>query len=412
MPQSKYGGIPVDEKPRSKYGGVPVETPAATDFNNVDEKPQSLIQRIEGYLPSARTASQVGGATIGGFVGSAGGPMGTVAGGAAGAGLGDYLYQKVQQFRGQQGPTDIRAIGDAASGGALQEGVGEALPRIGQGIAQALYRTSLKPSTTLGTDEASNVARTLLKERIVPSEGGVIKLDRKIGALGSKVDQEIATNPAAEVDPFKVIQRADPTIHDLRYLPKDLPPAEAEKARFIKENSTPVQYSPYNPAQTSVPPVETRLDPKMLPATEAQKMKQDIYGEVYPMNTETGYKLVRQQEGRGLKEELQTLFPNLEGLNAQLGPLLESKPILERATNRIANREVLGIGPEIAAGAVKATTGSSAAAGIAAALKNAGPRTAIMTDILSRPVLGVTPAALPRFGVIPAKRSLFDQVSQ
>src|SRR5262249_26206102 len=134
----------------------------------------SFMERLAPYLPSPRTALQVGGATIGGAIGTlGGGPMGTLAGGAAGATLGESIHQQMHPPKTVS--EALSGIGEAASGGALQEGMGELLPRVGNIIGSRLYRTSLKPSRTLTPEEAAAVTRTLYKGHIPISESGMAK---------------------------------------------------------------------------------------------------------------------------------------------------------------------------------------------------------------------------------------------
>src|SRR5262245_49955539 len=139
-----------------RYNGVVYNFPDdATDDEirqalEATDKGPSLMERVQQYLPSPRTAFQVGGATIGGALGTAGAPgLGTVAGGALGAGAGESLYQMVQRLRGasdvpQTSGEAASQIGSAMSGGALQEGMGVALFKVGNALATRIYRTALK----------------------------------------------------------------------------------------------------------------------------------------------------------------------------------------------------------------------------------------------------------------------------
>jgi hypothetical protein len=383
--------------------------------------PNTNFPNLTDYLPSGRTVLQAGGATVGGVLGSAGGPLGTIGGGALGAGTGESLYQAVQRFRGrgyapQSSLEAAKEIGGAGAGGALQEAVGVALPAAGRAISSRLYRIALKPSTALTTEEAAEVANTLLKNRIGISDKGVRTLNAKIGTLNQQVDAEIASNPSAELSPLAVAKRVDPTIQDFAYkdLQGDAAAAAGEKTRFINEHSTPVQYSPLT-AGGNVPPVQTYRMENPIPAVRGQAMKKAIYQELSPNDFGTvaeGYKQGRKQIARGLKEEIEAMFPRVEGLNAAEGKLLEARPELNRAVNRTANRDVIGIGAPLAAGAMNVLTDDRKAAVLAALAKSTGARTAIIGDILSNPVGPVTPAALPRFGVLAALRRLTAQPNQ
>lgn len=421
-------------------GGQPMDVPPAMDIVPIEKRreaskaafeanlPKSLMDRVSEYLPSPRTAFQVGGATIGGALGTpAGGPLGTVAGGALGAGTGEALYEAVQRFRGAGDvPTtsneSLGRVGSAMSGGALQEGMGIALPAAGQKLAERLYRTTLKPSTTLTAKEATAVTKNLLSERIPVSPAGMRKLDSTVKGLNQQVVDEIASVPGAEISPNAVASRVDPSIANFGYkdLQKDLAAASGEKARFLAEHSTSTQFSPFPPPhQPSLSfPVQpqTYLRENPIPAPRAQSMKAGVWNELSPNDFGTvpaGYKQARKNIGSGIRAELEAAidpatggqaFPNIKELNAREGRLLEAKPELQRAVNRTENKDIIGIGGPIVGGAVEAATGNPILAAIAAITKNSGSRTAILLDRLSRSPL----AKLPKFGVIPAQRALSE----
>lgn len=399
--------------------------PPRTNTGTLSQTTPPSDYGLSSLLPSGRTVAQGAGAAVGGVLGAPAGPLGAIAGGALGGATGESLYQDIQRLRGK---TDTGTSGEAAKqiglgavGGGIQEALGEALPKAGSAVASRLYRIALKPSTTLTNEEAGAVANTLLKRRIPISESGTRKLGSLIDELGTKVENTIATKPGAEVNPSAVATRVDPTIQGYAYkdLQKDLGAAEGEKARFLTEHSTPVQYSPFPPPHQ--PSLSFPVEPQSyareipIPANRAQAMKKAIYQELSPNDfgtVATGYKEARKQEARGLKEELENLFPSIKGLNAEQGELLEAQPELTRAVNRTENRDVLGIGAPIMAGATTALTGKPSLAAALALAKNAGSRTAILADILSHPVMGVTPAALPRFGVVPSSRLFAGSANQ
>ena len=116
-------------------------------------------------------------------------------------------------------------------------------------------------------------------------------------------------------------------------------------------------------------------------------MKKAIWQELAPNDFGTvaeGYKQARKAEGMGLKGELEQHFPEIQGLNAREGSLLELRPQLSRAANRIANNNSVGIDAPLTAGAMQAVTGSQPLS-IAAALAKAlpGSRTAILLNRLA-----------------------------
>ena len=140
----------------------------------------------------------------------------------------------------------------------------------------------------------------------------------------------------------------------------DLDAIEASKQEFLDSNTTP-------PA-SGVGPANI----KPIPAADAQAMKQGTYqqlkgkayGELKSASIEAQKALAR-----GLKEELENAFPELHDTNQALGKAYDLQPILEKAIQRGANHQIMGIGTPIVTGATKAVTGSTGAAGVAGVLK-------------------------------------------
>jgi hypothetical protein len=106
-------------------------------------------------------------------------------------------------------------------------------------------------------------------------------------------------------------------------------------------------------------------------AGDAQAMKQGTYRVLKGKFGEQGSAAVEGQKdlARGLKEEIATQFPEINGLNAGESSLLNLQPALERAVNRISNHQAIGIGTPIAGGAAKALTGSGSVGVVASVLK-------------------------------------------
>jgi hypothetical protein len=105
-----------------------------------------------------------------------------------------------------------------------------------------------------------------------------------------------------------------------------------------------------------------RNQPNNIAASDAQALKQGTYQQL----KSTAYGTVKNSTieaqkalARGIKEELVTQFPELKDLNAKESQLLNLDPVLETAVNRISNHQIIGIGTPIAAGGVKAVTGST-----------------------------------------------------
>jgi hypothetical protein len=82
-----------------------------------------------------------------------------------------------------------------------------------------------------------------------------------------------------------------------------------------------------------------------------QQLSSKAYGELKSAQIESEKALAR-----GIKEELDAQFPELQDLNAKQEQFYGLQPFLERAVSGIGNRDVLSLG-DMAAGAATAATG-------------------------------------------------------
>lgn len=288
------------------------------------------------------------------------------------------------------------ASGDVA--GALGEAVTYALapevvPRITAGArdflaskAPGMYQSALKPSTTLGPSRVAGIINTGLKEGIPVSEAGVQKLASLIDDTNDAIANVIAQRPNAPINPNRVAQRTLST--ESRFgkqvnPEQDLAAIQSSRQEFLANQGA-------RPAVPSIPPQPTGLldqfgKPIMnqgtpgipaqpappMRAEDAQAMKQGTYaqlksksyGELKSASVESQKALAR-----GLKEEIANQFPEIRDLNARDSELYDLQPSLERAVTRIANREPIGIGTPLMGAGVKAATGSTGGAAVAAFL--------------------------------------------
>ncbi len=258
---------------------------------------------------------------------------------------------------------DFMEQGQYAKGFGAATGIGLSLaaPKIIQGMklpglptegaASKLYQSALKPSTTLEPVERAGLVQTGLQNAIPVSEGGIDKLNGLVNDLQKQVAGKIASNPNAPINTLSVASRLGDT--GKKFATQVNPAADLKAIQ-----------------QTGQEFVDTQ--PKNIPASQAQALKQGTYqvlgdkayGEMDSATVEAQKALAR-----GLKEELETQFPEIKGLNAQAGKLYDLEPILNRAVGRISNHQLVGIGTPIAAAGAKSITGSNAAAGAAGILK-------------------------------------------
>lgn len=214
---------------------------------------------------------------------------------------------------------------------------------------QEAYQSALKPSTTLSQTERAAVVNTGLQEKIPVSKAGLEKIGGLIDELNDQISGTIASDPTRPVNKFSVTSRLGGT-----------------SKRFATQVNPESDLNAVSESGNEF----LRNQPGEIPAQTAQALKQGTYralgdkayGELKGASIEAQKALAR-----GLKDELARQFPELSGLNAREGGLLDLQDALERAVNRIGNHQLVGIGTPLASAGVKAATGSNklaAAAGI------------------------------------------------
>jgi hypothetical protein len=280
---------------------------------------------------------------------------------------------------------DVGGIAGGIVGGGLPNTAGKAA-LLGKSPEEA-YQSALKPSTTIPPGKVASMVQTGLEQGIPVSKSGTEKLSSLLEDLQDKVTAEIQARPNRPIDPNAVAMRADqikPGAANQVNASQDLNAIEASKQQFLAEQGA-------KPATAGTPPQPTGLvDAQGKPimsagtpgkpaipappmnAVQAQAMKvgtyrnlsDKAYGELQSASIEAQKALAR-----GLKEELENAFPELHDLNAAESKLYDLQPVLNKAVQRQANHQVMGISTPIAAGATKAITGSNKLAMAAGAVK-------------------------------------------
>ena len=227
---------------------------------------------------------------------------------------------------------------------------------------EAAYETALKiPPKAMSQAERDAAVQTGLQNAIPVSKAGLEKIGNLIDDLNQKIEAQIQSDP----------NRAVSTVPAVRNL-------DSVRARFANQVTPQPDLAEIQQAQTNflnnpkIKPQGAGPSPGSLPAAEAQMMKQGTYralgdkayGELKGANIEAQKALAR-----GLKDEIAAQFPAINNLNAAESKLLDLQPELERAVNRIANHQLIGIGTPVTGAATAAVTGSPALGKVGMVLK-------------------------------------------
>jgi hypothetical protein len=253
-------------------------------------------------------------------------------------------------------------------------------------VAKKLYQSALKPSQ-VDPDAAAAAVQAGLKNRIPISDAGKARLDSLVSNLSDKVKDVIASDPNATVDPQAVASRLDATrgrfANQVNPV-SDVSTVDRARQEFLSQagarpgvpatapQPTGVLDASGKPVMTAGTPATPPTPAPPMSAADAQAMKQGTYainrgkyGELSSAQVESEKALAR-----GLKEELESQFPELKSLNAQQSELMGLEPFLEKAVARLGNHNILSLG-DMAAGAAGGAAGGPVGAAGAAAMRQA-----------------------------------------
>ena len=208
--------------------------------------------------------------------------------------------------------------------------------------AMKLYQSALKPSTRLSDTERANVILTGLKEGIPVSKSGLNVLDNTIDEINGRISSVIknAVSEGVNVSTESVVKHLD----DLKdFTNRTLTPEYY--LRQIKEIES--EFLSHPLAKTGELPIDVAQSIKQ----NTYKLLRKAYGELKDTQIEAQKALAR-----GLKNEIASQFPEINTLNSKETALINFQNELERAVGRIGNRDLVGLGEQVA-GAVNPLAG-------------------------------------------------------
>jgi len=226
-----------------------------------------------------------------------------------------------------------------------------------KGGPASLMESASKMSTAMPAADRRMLAQTMIDENILPNEAGVVKSREMISKISQEIDAKIATLDKTEI---LGIDRVNRRVQDL---------VKTNKARGMPDprGDTAKIRGTYNKWFNGL------QDQYDLKPSEMQTMKKEFYQRInYNASNLKGEAMpdaARKAMAKGAKESIESLDPTIKPLNDRAGRLLELAKPLEKASGRIANRDVMGIGIPIKMGAGATAAGDvGAAAGLVAGL--------------------------------------------
>ena len=232
-------------------------------------------------------------------------------------------------------------------------GFGKALNIGAPHLASQLYQSSLKPSTSLGLEDTARVVKTGLDKDIPVSAKGIGELELKISDAGRVVDNliEEASATGKTIPLTQILKTLDELEASFKISPKEGGAAAIDRIKKIKKQMK-------DDFKVS--------GKKELTAFELNEYKRSIYGEQkFNQRNQSGTNIDDQSlsaKGRGVKGILEDLDPRLQVRNRELGDLLQLKPELENAVNRLNKKDMIGIGAPIKLNTISNTVEGAGAA--------------------------------------------------
>lgn len=210
-----------------------------------------------------------------------------------------------------------------------------------------MYESAAKFSTTLSPGKRAKLVSTALEHDINISTKGMEKIKSSIDALNSEISDLVSKGTFMQAEkgeriPFEELFKGFSKLED-----------EARLSGRPMENLNTLKQ-----IRKSIIDANEEIRPYGFTAEEAQKLKQKIYKDLdsyYSSVKESPMSAKAQKEiARSAKEAIEEIVPEIKYLNKREGELIELQEALQKAANRITNRDLLGIGLpiKVAAGGI------------------------------------------------------------
>lgn len=202
---------------------------------------------------------------------------------------------------------------------------GQASRAIPQGVQNRLVSSAIKLPPSMPLSKRDRILRHIVEKEISPSQKGFDKLRGRIESTNKQIDDIISRGAERGdvIDPLAVAERTDRSVDIFRNQVD--PVADLNTVR--------------NTADNFLDSAGDTLSPR-----QAQDMKKGTYRQLnYEKLGKAGVS-AQKDLARGLKEELERLYPEIGPLNKLEGADLEVSAALDNTVARLQNREPVGLG--------------------------------------------------------------------
>ena len=260
-----------------------------------------------------------------------------------------------------------------------------------QRTAERMYESSLKIPPAMDRGERLKRVQTGLQERIPVSERGLNEVQARIDGLNQQIADKIKQGAVAgeTVDPLDVHAKLADTRQ--KFGNQVNPQADLNSINQVGSNF--LQQFEVPPSQPGGLPTYSQI-----PLDQAQAMKQGTYQQLRGKYGELKSAEIEAEKplARGLKEGIEQVFPEVQGLNARDGRLIALEQSLERFANRHSNRDLVGIGTPLKVLGGHAAAGGMGTVGgmLLAALEDPAIKSRLAIIMSNPPKIAARPAAL------------------
>lgn len=210
---------------------------------------------------------------------------------------------------------------------------GKTLEPTAQAFGQRLMQSALKPDKAAReSGRAATSIQTLLDEGINVTHGGADVLRGRVDDLVGEVDRIIAKYPNAKVDKQRVYDALSDTL-----------------SRTMKQGTPQTDISTINKAVMDFAQHPLLQSGGDIPIALAQELKQGVWRKLKDSNF--GPNVMPQAEkdaqkaiGRGLREGIEDVAPEVGPVNADTKRFLDTLKLVEARTGAEGNKNIIGLG--------------------------------------------------------------------
>ena len=247
----------------------------------------------------------------------------------------------------------------------VPEVMGPALAKFAAEYAPRLYQSALKPpgigSARTSIEDVKNLVQRAISTDTPISEAGLAQTGNRITALNDEIRSTLEANgnPPGMVQPTNVIK----PLEQMQAAPTSVTPGEAQgemdaaHSQYLTKHTADAPFQPiaqvrdqFTGRKTFQPSGPINPNPTVQEYTPlaAQDEKVATYKEVgdAAYGQQTGaWTEARKALARGVKDEIQRIFPEVAGKNAQEGLDIELQDAIEHRLKLAGNREIATFSP-------------------------------------------------------------------